>query len=56
MWAERFAGYTFEDVSPADLERLKTEHLESVSAATVRIDQKPDVRKVCGKSGAGGGS
>jgi hypothetical protein len=22
MWAERFAGYTLEDVSPADLERL----------------------------------
>jgi len=35
MWTERFPGRTLEDVTPADLERVKTERLEHVSAATV---------------------
>ena len=35
MWTERFPGRTLEDVTPADLERVKTERLETVSAATV---------------------
>jgi integrase len=35
MWTERFQGRTLEDVTPADLERVKTERLEHVSAATV---------------------
>lgn len=35
MWTERFPGRTLEDVTPADLERVKTERLENVSAATV---------------------
>jgi integrase len=35
MWTERFQGRTLEDVAPADLERVKTERLKQVSAATV---------------------
>jgi hypothetical protein len=34
VWSERFAGRTLEEVKTAELERIRTERLTSVSAAT----------------------